>query len=393
MLMGPLLAALVPTTSLPAAILAKRGHLVGRLGPFVLITICLGYGSLVSELNGGYYSAVVVLGKSVSVLLYGYWLIAAADDPSLVMRQGARAFMLIMPIVGAYGIAQYFDPSPADRYWMIYSNMSSIGLPEPEQVRVFSTLNSPASLGNFIVFGLVLVGFLRRPWEVLVCSVPGAVAILLSQSRTTWIAFAVSIVYMFFFTGTRLRSRNLSLAIVVIATFTVLLTPLGDAISGRLQTISDSPGNDGSAIARLDEYRFLFDHLDMYLFGSGPSGPSGTGWGRATLALPAPDGLIVQSINAMGVFGGLLLVTGVIWAALQAIVRVDRRAAPEFVIAAALVLGQIVTIPLNNPTGAEFGILFWSAAAIASRAPTQGIGRASVPVPPVRPALRARRSA
>lgn len=89
MLMGPLLAALVPTTSLPAAILAKRGHLVGPLGPFVLITLCLGYGSLLSELNGSYYSAIVVLGKSVSVLLYGCWLIAAMDDPGLVMRQGS----------------------------------------------------------------------------------------------------------------------------------------------------------------------------------------------------------------------------------------------------------------------------------------------------------------
>jgi hypothetical protein len=393
MLTGPLLAALVPTTSLPAAILAKRGRLVGRLGPYVLITICLGYAALVSELNGSYYSSVVGLGKSVSVLLYGCWLIGAADDPGLVMRHGARAFMLTMPIVGVYGIAQYLDPSPADCYWMISTDMSSIGRPEPEQVRVFSTLNSPASLGNFLVFGLIFVGFLRRPWEALICAVPGAMALLLSQSRTAWISFAVSIIYTFFFTKTKSRSGILGLAIVVCGVCAVLATPFGDVISARLQTFSVAPGNDGSAMERLDEYRFLFEHLDMYLFGSGPAGPSGTGWGRATLALAASDGLVVQSISAMGVFGAFFLVTGLIWVALQAILRVERRAAPEFVIAAALALGQVVTIPLGNPIGAEFGVLFWSAVAIASRAPSLRLNRRGVPTCPVRPAPPLRWSA
>lgn len=369
MLMGPLLAALVPTTSLPAAILAKRGHLVGRLGPFVLITACLVYAALLSALNGGYYSAAVGLGKSISVLLYGCWLIAAADDPGLVMRQGARAFLLIMPIVSVYGIAQYFDPSPADRDWMIYSAMSSVGLPEPEQVRVFGTLNSPASLGNFIGFGLVLVGFLRRPWEVLICSGPGAVAMLLSQSRTTWISLAVSIVYPLFLSGTKQRSGILSLAIMVTASLTVLATPLGDVISARIQTISGA-SDDGSAMARLDELRFLLDHLDMYLVGSGYSWQNGTGWGGATLALTASDGLIIQSISIMGVFGGSLFISGVVWAAVQAIVRVGRRSAREFVVSAALVLGQLAAIPLDNPTGAEFGILFWTVVAIALRTPS-----------------------
>ena len=40
---------------------------------------------------------------------------------------------------------------------------------------------------------------------------------------------------------------------------------------------------------------------------------------------------------------------------------------PVLGIAAALVMGQLATIPLGNPIGAEFGVLFWSAVAIASR--------------------------
>ena len=53
-----------------------------------------------------------------SVLLYGCWLMAKAEDPQQVMRQGARAFVVVMPIVGVYGVMQYYDPSPADSYWM-----------------------------------------------------------------------------------------------------------------------------------------------------------------------------------------------------------------------------------------------------------------------------------
>ena len=60
---------------------------------------------------------------------------------------------------------------------------------------------------------------------------------------------------------------------------------------------------------------------------------------------------------------------GVISAGVQALVRVRRRAPPEFVAAAALVAAQLAVTPLTNPTSAEFGVFFWAAVAIAMRAP------------------------
>src|SRR5262249_30183238 len=245
-----------PTTALPAAVMATRGHLVGRLSPYLLAVLCLGYAAWLPVLNGDYVSAVTGFGKSASVLLYGCWLLAKAEDPQQVVRQGARAFAVVTPIVGIYGIMQYFNPSPADSYWITASAMSSIGSPEPEQVRVFSTMNSPASLANFLVFSLILVGFVGSRWNLLICFGPGTVALLLSQSGTAWLALAASIIYTLFYTTTKLRSLILVIALASAAIFAIISTPFGDIVSNRLETISDSPGQDGSAQARLDQLVF-----------------------------------------------------------------------------------------------------------------------------------------
>jgi hypothetical protein len=370
MLSGPLLAALLPTIALPAAIFAKRGPLVGRLGPYLLATLCLGYAAMVSELNGHYVSAITGFGKSASVLLYGCWLLAYAENPQQLMRQGARAFAIVMPIVGLYGIMQFLNPSPADRYWMITSAMASIGFPEPQQVRVFSTLNSPASLGNFIVFGLVLVGVLGGRWALLICSGAAAAALLLSQSRTSWLALAGSIVFMLFFYRTKARSAMIAVVIASVGAFVIVATPLGDVILPRLQSVAGGLSGDGSALARLHDIRFIFDHLENYLVGSGMSWHAGTGEEYNPQETGAWDGLIVWSISVMGVFFGLAFVISILWVGLQAALRVGQRARPEFVVAGALVAGQLLTIPLNNPTGAEFGIFFWTVVAVALRTPT-----------------------
>jgi hypothetical protein len=71
----------------------------------------------------------------------------------------------------------------------------------------------------------------------------------------------------------------------------------------------------------------------------------------------------------MGIFFGLMFLGAVIWAGLRALLGVGRRAPLEFVTTAALVAGQLATIPLVNPTSAEFGVFFWSAIAIALRSP------------------------
>jgi hypothetical protein len=370
MLSGPLLAAVIPATTLPAVLMATRGHLIGRLRPYLLVFICLGYAAFLPVLDGDYVSAVTGLGKSVSVLLYGCWLLAKAEDPQQVMRHGARAFAVVMPIVGIYGIMQYYDPSPADSYWMTETAMSSIGHAEPEQVRVFSTLNSPASLGNFLVFGLMLTGFAGTRWQLPICFAPAAAALLLSQSRTSWLVLVTSILYTCWFSTTKPRSLALLIVITSATIFATVATPFGNVVSARLETISDTPSDDGSAQARLQDLWFIYNHLDDYLVHQSSSGQQGrTGLGFSTQATGANDGLIISSINSMGVFFGVIFIASVISAGVQALVRVRGRAPREFVAAAGLVAGQLAMSPLTAPTGAEFGIFFWAAVAIATRSP------------------------
>jgi hypothetical protein len=380
MLSGPLLAALAPTTDLAAAVMSRRGQLAGRLGPYVLAMTCVGYAALGSILNGDYLQGVIEFGKSASVLVYGCWLLANADDPAQVMRQGARAFALVTPVVGLYGIMQFLDPLPADRYWMTSTGMNSIGLPEPEKIRVFSTLNSPASLGNFMVFALILVGFLGRIWELLICAIPGAIALLLSQVRSAWLALVVAVFYTLSFSRTRARAAALSISVLAVGTFAVVATPLGAVIATRLATISDNLSSDGSAAVRLGEAAFIFDHLDDYLLGSAAEWRRKASGGYNPEVAAGTEGLVIGSIISMGVVFGLLFITGVTWAALQSLFRVTQAAPAEFVAAGALVVGQLVTTPLSNPTGAEFGILFWSVIAVAGRTPARRLAGSGIAI-------------
>ncbi|MGI4793724.1 MAG: O-antigen ligase family protein [Janthinobacterium lividum] len=379
MLIGPLVAVLLPTMRLPAALLQRRGAIAGQAGTFLLLALCLCYAALLSVMQGNYMPAAIGLVKTLSVLAYGYWLIADAD-PRQVMRQAGRAFAIILPVIGIYGLMQYLDPSPADRYWMIASQESSMGNPEPLEVRVFSMLNSPQSFGDFVIVGLMILGYLRRSWEVLVLSAPAAIALLLSQARAAWIALAVAILYTFSFSGTKARSTIVVAWIVIAGGFAIEATPLGDVISTRLETMTNNPGQDGSAQARLEDLRFLFDHLDSYIVGAGFSAPGGTGLAYSTQQLRANDGIIIQSVTSMGAVVGVLFIVGVLWAGLHAAAQVKSRAEPEFVIAASLTIGQLVVLPLNNPAVGEVGILFWSMIAVATRAPgRQGAGSAGSP--------------
>ena len=272
-----------------------------------------------------------------------------------------------MPIMGVYGIVQYLAPSLADQFWMRNTPIDSIGSPEPGMVRVFSTMNSPASLACFLISGLMLVGFLRGRIGVVIACAPAAVTLLLSQVRSAWIALAIAIGYTLFFRATALRATMIALTILVAGVFAVVATPLGDVIQTRLQTLSASPGDDGSARVRFQEFALLLEHAEDHLIGYGEDFSGVSHIQGGVLTVQASDGMIINHMMTMGLVVGLICIFVTIWIAVQAVGSVGREAGPEFVIAASLVLGNIAVCPLTDPTGAEIGLLFWSFIAVCLR--------------------------
>ncbi|GAC1494538.1 MAG: hypothetical protein NVS2B11_17790 [Acetobacteraceae bacterium] len=171
MLIGPFLAILIPTIELRDLFRTDR-TVDPALRPFVLVGACAFYGTLISLVQGDMISTAGGALKWAAPLLYGAWLYERARAGAKLVPAAVRVFVVLMPLLGAYGVLQYVDPPAWDRYWMLYAPINSIGLPEAYQVRVFSMMNSPASFAVFTACGLLLVGFYRSGWTSALLAVP-----------------------------------------------------------------------------------------------------------------------------------------------------------------------------------------------------------------------------
>src|SRR5579871_3263655 len=115
--------------------------------PFLLIGMALCYGFVLGMLHNGVQAAVYTLGTWLIPVLFGL-------DIALHWRRYEELRDLVLGCVpwavlvtGVYGVFQWVHPPSWDKQWMVDAlpGSSSFGLPEPYQVRVFSTLNGPAA--------------------------------------------------------------------------------------------------------------------------------------------------------------------------------------------------------------------------------------------------------
>jgi hypothetical protein len=355
MLIGPLLAILAPVVHLPRQLEKYRAP-ENVMWPLGIVAASIVYAGMLSMAQGDWTNAASGMLKWLAPLLYAALLLVSAEREELI-KAATSAFAFILPVVGIYAIYQYVDPSDRDIYWMLFAPIPSIGQPVPYGVRVFGTMNAPASFATFTATGLFLIGFSRRPWTALL-AIPAALGLLLSLYRTAWISLAVSILFCLFFAGTRRRAGMILIGIGVAVLLAVLFTPFGEIVIDRLSTLSEGT-QDGSAQERLGEFVTLWNLPDSSLFGSGFTI---TDVGAAG-AMPI-DGMIIACWLSMGIMVGGFCLAALLWAIGNALAVAWSDPAPEAVVIGALALGALSQIPLANITSGESGFLFWTFAVL-----------------------------
>jgi O-Antigen ligase len=358
MLVGPMLAILAPLPSLRHYLDEKEDLMRPGLGPIVVVAASVVYAAALAMFQGEWFNAASGALKWGAPLVYAAVLLREADRERMIQAI-TSAFVLILPITGIIGIFQYLNPPEWDRYWMQFA-LTTAGRPFPYEVRVFSTMNGPASFAAFTAAGLLLVCFLRSRWFLLVSALPAAFALLLSSYRTSWISFTIGMLFCMLFSATRKRASTMVLGILGIVAVTVTLPPFADVISDRLASVSQGTKDD-SAQERLDEYAQLWSQPDSSLFGTGFTvgdvGAAGT--------MPV-DGMIIACWLTMGIVVGLLCLAALIWAAWSMIAVAWRDGQPETIIIGALGCGALAQLPLASLTSGELGFLFWTFAALAA---------------------------
>ncbi len=374
MLVGPLLAILVPAPALFEALVAVR-----RFSPVLLAILatgaCVTYGTALSLFQGDWMNAATGSVKWFAPLVYGAALALRPEaERRAIVQAAATAFLIILPLSGLYGIVQYVNPPDWDRYWMSLTTITSAGQPVPYGVRTFSTMNGPASYATITATGLLLAGFLRTGWRTALLASPAALSLLLSMYRTAWLSLAAGILFCLLFRATRGRAAAVLVGLTVAMVVAATLTPFGEVIGDRLATLGDG-AQDGSARERLEQYVTLWNLPDSGLIGNGFTT---TDVGSA--GAMAIDGMIVACWVTFGIVVGLCCLAAVGFAAAQAIAATWRDPRPEAVIIGAIACGSLIQIPLAGVASGELGVVFWSFVALAAwgapRGPAFARGRA-----------------
>jgi O-Antigen ligase len=358
MLIGPLLAILSPLPHL-RRYLEDDDEMRPGVTPMLVVTGCVIYAAAISLFQGDWFNSASGILKWLSPLVYALALLRYANRDEMVQAI-TSAFLAILPITGLIGIVQYINPPDWDRYWMQFAPISSVGQPLPYEVRVFSSMNGPASFATFTAAGLLLACFLRSRWYLPLAAIPAALALLLSLYRTAWISLAVGVLFCLLFKSTRMRAAAILLGSFGAVVSAATLPPFASVVSERLATLSEGTA-DSSAQERLDEYLALWNQTDSNVFGTGF-----TTVDVGSAGAVATDGMIIGCWVAMGIVVGLFCLSALVWATLNMVAAAWRDGRREAIVVGAIGCGALVQLPLANIASGELGFLFWTFAALAS---------------------------
>ena len=307
-----------------------------------------------------------------------------------------------MVVTSAYGLYQFIDPPAWDRVWVYNAEMYSVGLPVPFLIRVFSTMNAPASFAAFLIFA-VLIGLpAPQRWKFLPLAL-GLTMLLLTKTRSAWAAFLVGAIVLQLRQPLRaLPKQWIALGVVLLLAAPAITHPrVLKAVAGRAASLSRLE-EDRSYRERKQITRFAVQQLQRNPAGEGLGqiGSAGkltaNGWKGAVTTL---DSGTLEVFSVMGWMGGALFTLAMI-GLLVPIVR-ERRARRDVVTngAAAAVIALLAASFFGNVFNGVSGVMFWSAVGLATAGRTYALAleqarRATVqPGTPLSPALARRISA
>lgn len=212
-------------------------------------------------------------------------------------------------LLGMYGVYQYVVAPAWDCAWldgvMTGDQNTSFGRPYPYEIRVWSTSNSPGTFASIMLAGLVLLVGTRSKFKVVVAAA-GYLSFLLSQVRTAWLGWLLSLALMAVGSkGATLRRFLLSILILPICLLPLMLNPqIQQSVQDRLETMQDV-GHDDSFQDRADMYRLVT--LELL------HDPSGRGLLNSNVAVDgmALDSGILQVFLMLGLIGTALFTAGI----------------------------------------------------------------------------------
>ncbi len=275
--------------------------------PIVLALIGITLGLLTglgSQVPTAAVSAFLIWATPV---LFAWWYASSTDeDKGFVKHSISRSVAPILLVVGVYGCLQFAFLPAWDRYWLTelnaISDIASMGKPEPFQLRVFSTFNSPGALALVLAPLLLFVTSIKG--KLATCSaIAGFACLLLTQVRSGWLCFGIgALLLMIRMPRGLLRMGGIVVLTGLLTVFVGLSGPGSSMLEARLNSVSNL-GNDTSALERRrgfsDAIQLILDH------------PAGLGLGVKEGVISDDgsfslhDNGIIEALVTLGWLGGI----------------------------------------------------------------------------------------
>ncbi|WP_223066913.1 O-antigen ligase family protein [Paenibacillus caui] len=211
------------------------------------------YGSVIGLARNGTSSVYDLANYGIPLLLLPFFAVRrfSGEDTDKMLSGYAN----IAVLVSVYGIIQYLTVPPWDAFWMNHVEMNSIGVPEPLEVRVFSTLNSPGPAAAFLACALVPM-VLEKKWRGTLGWIgPLLVAfcLLTTLVRSAWLMIIVMLLVYIATSPSRRKWRTLVqlTAVALIVAWALPKLPGAEGLTARMQTLT-SIEEDHSYNERLD---------------------------------------------------------------------------------------------------------------------------------------------
>ncbi len=268
---------------------------------------------------------------------------------------------------GAYGCYQFFFLPAWDRQWMVDLNSHPFGVPEPFQLRVFSTLNAPAVFAAYMMAGLLMLLALKGRLRVLAAPL-AFLAFIFTTSRASWIGILFGFGYLATLLPNRARLRVASGALlcVVLLMAATQLPVVDEVVSSRLQSFTD-PKKDVSFNERIDGHMLAFEKMLTEPMGEGmgalDTDHTTTG---ADATIGPHDSTILEALYALGFPGSLLYLVGIVACMVRIFTRTTPVTREPFAVSLrAIFVACLVQTVLNSIFVGVFGFLTWTVIGMA----------------------------
>jgi putative inorganic carbon (HCO3(-)) transporter len=280
------LAALPIIMLVPAAVMLLGGRARPISRTFELLAVIwmigFGYALTVAVLVGHVLGGLYTFASFCLPVAFALWVATRPEDTDFWYRRISGTAIRLALIVAFYGILQYVYPLPWDVAWMksISIENPTFGSPLPFQVRVFSTLNAPATFAGFLTLGYIL--FLpRMTLKSGLLLMPIFIGLGLTSVRTYWVTLPLAILVYALFASRRAQlfkgiATFFGVGVLVVALAQVFLTVgVSTTFQNRLLTLTDI-SHDASAANRAVQMAAAYE--------VGTNDPQGSGLGYVGIA-------------------------------------------------------------------------------------------------------------